>query len=98
MTSIFEIAIYIAAVVLSTLAGAAVLSIPLSFRSSLVDVDNMSRLGWWGLAAVIGGVTLLGVVLYRWPYMERKITFRQLKGTSHITRHTTFRCREALRL
>lgn len=80
MVSIFEIAIYTAAVGLSTLAGATVLSIPTSLRSVFVDVDTLGRLAWWATSAVIGGVALLAVILYRWPYMERKITFRQLKG------------------
>lgn len=83
MLSTFEVAIYFAAVVLSTLAGAAVLSIPTSFRSIFVDVDNLGRLAWWATSAGIGGAALLAVVLYRWPYMERKITFRQLKGESY---------------
>lgn len=80
MVSIFEIAIYVAVLLISTLAGAVVLVGAALHPSVFGGLSDLSRTTWWSSAAGVGGILLLGVVLYRWPYMERKITFRQLKG------------------
>lgn len=86
MVSFFEGAIYLAAVILSTLAGAGTL-VGLSHVPALALADrlgDLSRSTWWIYAFAVGGTALVGLILYRWPYMERTITFRQLKGRSRF--------------
>lgn len=88
MASIFALAAYSAAIIVSTATGAAVL-LALSHYAAILgtsQVDALSRGAWWSSAAGLGGVILLVIVLYRWPYMERTISFRQLKGASNVRR------------
>lgn len=80
MVSILDSIIYVVAAGVSTLPGAAILYAMSLHPAIFPGLSELSTTMWWLSAAGISGVILGGIVLYRWPYMERKISFRELKG------------------
>jgi hypothetical protein len=81
MVSIIEGVIYAGSLLLSVMVGALGIS-TLSRVPGLEGLKHLSTSEFATYASVSGVVFLLGMVLYRWPYMEKTMTFNQLKGES----------------
>jgi hypothetical protein len=76
-----EAGIYAAGSLLSIGAGALTLNALARFPG-LGDLKNLSTIHHLGLSSLVGLGVLFAIIVYRWPYKERTMSFRQLKGES----------------
>jgi hypothetical protein len=79
MVSALEGAVYGASALLSTLVGALGIN-TLSRVPGLESLKHLSITGYALYSTLTGLGILVALIIYRWPYMERSITFGQLKG------------------
>jgi hypothetical protein len=71
--------IYVGATLLSVGVGALTLN-ALSRIPGLGDLKALSTINHLVLSSLSGLGVLFAIIIYRWPYKERTMSFRQLKG------------------
>jgi hypothetical protein len=80
MVNLLEGGIYTSATLLSVAVGALGLN-ALSRLPGLENLKDMTTLTYLTWSALGGLSTLLAIIVYRFPYKERTMPYRQLKGT-----------------